>query len=125
MYKFARGIFFSAMANFVIVAFAAAHPVSAQDVKASIEKRQLTMKEFGEHFKAISAFLKLGEGSAEDIAKRAGEFILINHFISMVDALFLSKISNSNNLMTLYMNVNPNLYNYGGLGSLNIRMEWK
>ena len=27
------------------------------------------------------------------IAKRAGEFILINHFISMVDALFLSKIS--------------------------------
>ena len=59
------------------------------------------------------------------IAKRAGEFILINHFISMVDALFLSKISNSNNLMKLYMNVNPNLYNYGGVGALNIRMEWK
>ena len=51
--------------------------------------------------------------------------VLINLFISMVDALFLSKISNSNNLMKLYMNVNPNLYNYGGVGALNIRMEWK
>ena len=64
---------FAATAVVAVSVFAAGTPVFAQGAKTAIEKRQMTMKGFGGHFKAISAFLKQGQGSAEDIAKRAGE----------------------------------------------------
>ena len=88
MYKLVRGLFLAATAVVAVSVFAAGTPVFAQGAKAAIEKRQMTMKGFGGHFNAISAFLKQGQGSAEDIAKRAGE---ISAAAKMLPSMFPAK----------------------------------
>ena len=73
MNKIVRGTLAAAAAVLAITAFDAGNPVFAQDAKTAISMRQSAMKGFGGHMKAISGFLKAGTGSAEDVAKRAGE----------------------------------------------------
>lgn len=50
-----------------------------------IKQRQETMKKMGGHMKAIKAFVETGEGSAADIARRAGE---INEISMKIPDLF-------------------------------------
>lgn len=50
-----------------------------------VKKRQETMKQMGEHTKAIKKFVETGEGSAEDVARRAGE---INEISMKIPELF-------------------------------------
>lgn len=50
-----------------------------------VKKRQETMKQLGGHMKAIKAFVEGGEGSAADIARRAGE---INEISMKIADLF-------------------------------------
>ncbi len=88
MYKIVRGLFFAAAALLAVTVFAGGNPAFAQDAKAAIEKRQMAMKEFGGHLKAISAFLKEGKGSAEDVAKRAAE---ISATAKMLPSMFPAK----------------------------------
>jgi cytochrome c556 len=45
----------------------------AESAAETVKKRQETMKQLGGHMKAIKTFLESGSGSAEDVAKRAGE----------------------------------------------------
>jgi len=73
MNKIIRGTLVAAAAVLAIVAFDAGKAVFAQDAKTAISMRQTAMKGFGGHLKEISAFLKEGTGSAEDVAKRAAE----------------------------------------------------
>jgi cytochrome c556 len=73
MNKIVRGTLVAAAAVLAITAFNAGQSVFAQDAKTAISMRQSAMKGFGGHYKAISGFLKEGMGSAEDVAKRAGE----------------------------------------------------
>ena len=76
------------MASFAIAAFASENPVFAQDAKAAIKQRQMTMKGFDKKLLAIIAFVKRGEGSAEDIAKRAAE---ISAAAEMLPSMFPAK----------------------------------
>lgn len=48
-------------------------PVLASTPAETIKMRQDTMDELGDHMKAIKGFAMEGRGSAEDIARRAGE----------------------------------------------------
>ena len=73
MNKVVRGTLVAAAALLAITVFDAGQTVLAQDAKAAIEKRQMTMKAIGAHMKAISDFLSAGNGSAADVAKRATE----------------------------------------------------
>jgi cytochrome c556 len=57
----------------VAVAGALALPVLAETPTEIVMKREKAMKEMGGHMKAISGFIKQGEGTAEDVARRAGE----------------------------------------------------
>jgi cytochrome c556 len=57
----------------VAVAGALALPVLAETPVEIVMKREKAMKEMGGHMKAISGFIKNGEGTAEDVARRAGE----------------------------------------------------
>lgn len=50
-----------------------------------VKKRQETMKQLGGHMKAIKAFVETGEGSAADVARRAGE---INEISMKIADLF-------------------------------------
>lgn len=50
-----------------------------------VKKRQETMKQLGGHMKAIKTFVEGGEGSAADIARRAGE---INEISMKITELF-------------------------------------
>ena len=85
MKKIVRG---TLVATAVVLAFAvfdAGRTALAQDPKAAIEKRQMTMKAIGGHMKAISDFVNVGKGSAGDIAKRAAE---ISAAAKMLPSLF-------------------------------------
>jgi cytochrome c556 len=55
------------------VAGALALPVLAETPTEIVVKREKAMKEMGGHMKAISGFIKKGEGTAEDVARCAGE----------------------------------------------------
>lgn len=57
----------------VAVAGALALPVLAETPSEIVMKREKAMKEMGGHLKAISGFIKNGEGTAEDVSRRAGE----------------------------------------------------
>lgn len=57
----------------IAVAGAAVVPVLAATPAETVKLRQETMKQLGGHMKAIKAFATAGEGSAEDVARRAGE----------------------------------------------------
>lgn len=57
----------------VAAAGAVVLPVLASTPAATIKERQETMKGLGDHMKAIKAFAMEGQGSAEDVARRAAE----------------------------------------------------
>lgn len=85
MNKLVRGTLVVTAALFAIVVFDAGRTALAQDVKAIIEKRQMAMKEIGANMKAISDFLSVGKGSAEDVAKRAAD---VSAAAKMLPSLF-------------------------------------
>ena len=59
-------------ATAVVVAAGLALPVVAETPTEIVMKREKVMKEMGGHMKAIKGFAMEGQGSAEDVAKRAG-----------------------------------------------------
>ncbi len=69
----------------VAVAGALALPVLAETPSEIVLKREKAMKEMGGHMKAISGFIKQGEGTAEDVARRAGE---IGEIAAKIPSLF-------------------------------------
>jgi cytochrome c556 len=60
-------------------------PVLAATPADTVKLRQETMKQLGGHMKAIKAFATEGQGSAEDVAKRATE---INAIAGKISTLF-------------------------------------
>ncbi len=60
-------------------------PSTAATPGDTVKLRQETMKKLGGHMKAIKTFLETGEGSADDIAKRAAE---INDIAGKIPSLF-------------------------------------
>lgn len=69
----------------VAVAGAMIAPVLAATPAETVKLRQDTMKQLGDHMKAIKAFATMGEGSAEDVSKRAGE---IGEIAAKIPTLF-------------------------------------
>ena len=59
------------------------------------------------------------------LAKRGGSFMLINRFVSMIDGLFLAKKWNTENEVSLNLDVYPDLSNKSGVGRLKLTMRWK
>ena len=59
------------------VAGALALPVLAETPAEAVKLRQETMKKMGGHMKAIKGFAMDGQGTAEDVAMRAGEITKI------------------------------------------------
>ena len=57
------------------------------------------------------------------IAERAGSYMLINHFISMVDGLFLGKMWSATPAINL--DLYPDLSNRLGLGGVKLTFGWK
>ncbi len=55
-------------------------------------------------------------------AERASSYMLINHFISMIDVLILSRISNTKYLMNI--DSYPDLKNKSGLGGIQVTLNW-
>jgi cytochrome c556 len=70
---------FSFSQNFLMAVLAVAVtgmlslPALAASPAETVKLRQETMKQLGGHMKAIKNFAMQGDGSAEDVAKRAGE----------------------------------------------------
>lgn len=64
---------------------AIALPVLAGTPAETVKLRQETMKQLGGHMKAIKGFAAEGQGSAEDVAVRAGE---INKISAKILSLF-------------------------------------
>lgn len=60
-------------------------PVLASTPAETVKLRQDTMKQLGGHMKAIKAFAAAGDGSAADVAKRAGE---IGEIAAKIPTLF-------------------------------------
>lgn len=69
----------------IAVAGALAIPVLAATPAETVKLRQETMKQLGGHMKAIKTFATEGQGSAEDVAKRAGE---IGEIAARIPTLF-------------------------------------
>lgn len=69
----------------VALAGAIALPVLASPPAEIIKQRQETMKELGGHMKAIKAFAMEGQGSAEDVARRAAE---VEQIAAKIPSLF-------------------------------------
>lgn len=70
----------------MVVGVAALPPSpSAQDAAAIIKERQEAMKQLGGHAKAINEFVESGNGSAEDVARRAAE---MREIAGKIPALF-------------------------------------
>lgn len=69
----------------VAVAGALVLPVLAATPAETVKLRQETMKKMGGHMKAIKEFAAAGAGSAEDVAKRAGE---IGEIAAKIPTLF-------------------------------------
>ena len=59
------------------------------------------------------------------LAGRGGKFILINHFVSMLDGLFLVKKWNAEHIVNLNLDVYPDLSNKSGVGGLKLTMGWR
>jgi len=76
---------FLAPALAVAAAGALVLPVLAATPAETVKLRQDTMKQLGGHMKAIKAFATEGQGSAEDVAKRAGE---IGEIAAKIPTLF-------------------------------------
>lgn len=81
---------FSKFASIIAAAALIATGVTAVTVYAQtpleiVKNREGEMKKLGGHMKAISGFLKNGEGSAEDVARRAGE---IGKFAAKIPSMF-------------------------------------
>ena len=63
-----------------------------------------------------------------DIKKLAGagtKFMLINRFVSMIDALFLAKKWNATKNVKFNLELYPNFRNTSGVGGLKFTIEWK
>ena len=60
-----------------------------------------------------------------NLAERGGSFMLINRFVSMIDGLFLAKKWNTENKVSLNLDVYPDLRNKSGVGKLKLTMWWK
>ena len=71
--RFAISRKFFVAAAAAAVAGMLALPVLAGTPAEAVKLRQETMKQLGGHMKAIKGFAIEGQGSAEDVAKRAGE----------------------------------------------------
>ena len=56
-------------------------------------------------------------------SERVGSYMIINHFVSMIDILILSKISKTKYLMNL--DLYPNLKNRSGIGGIKLTFNWK
>lgn len=83
--RFASTQKFLAPALAVAAAGALVLPVLAATPAETVKLRQDTMKQLGGHMKAIKAFATRGDGSAEDVAKRAGE---IGEIAAKIPTLF-------------------------------------
>jgi cytochrome c556 len=83
--RFASTWKFVAPALAVVAAGALVVPVLAATPAETVKLRQETMKQLGGHMKAIKAFAMAGDGSAEDVAKRAGE---IGEIAAKIPSLF-------------------------------------
>ena len=59
------------------------------------------------------------------IARRGGEFMFVNHFISMIDALLLTKKWKTEHALKFNLNVYPDLRNKSGVGMVNLTMGWR
>ena len=56
-------------------------------------------------------------------SERVGSYMIINHFVSMIDILILSKMSKSKYLMNL--DLYPDLKNRSGIGGIKLTLNWK
>ena len=56
------------------------------------------------------------------IAERAGSYMLINRFVSMIDGLFLAKIWNN---QFINLDLYPDLRNKSGLGGFRLTLAWE
>ena len=59
------------------------------------------------------------------LAMLGGKFMLINRFVSMVDALLLAKKWNNDHDLKLSLNAYPDLRNKSGVGGLKLSLRWK
>jgi len=59
------------------------------------------------------------------LAGNGGKFMLINRFVSMVDALLLAKKWNNTHDMKLSLNAYPDLRNKSGLGGVKLSLYWE
>ena len=88
MNRYVRRMLVVSIAVLSIITFDAKNSILAQDTKTAISMRLSSMKGFGGHMKGISAYLKNGTGSAEDVAKRATE---ISATAKMLPSYFADK----------------------------------
>ena len=58
------------------------------------------------------------------LAVNGGKFMLINRFVSMVDALLLAKKWNNEHDVKLSLNAYPNLRNKSGVGGVKLSLRW-
>lgn len=85
-FSFSRKILaVASIASVVAVAGMLALPVLAATPAETVKLRQETMKQLGGHMKAIKNFAMQGDGSAEDVAMRAGE---IGKIAARIPSLF-------------------------------------
>ena len=56
-------------------------------------------------------------------SERIGSYMIINHFVSMIDILILSKMSKPKYLMNL--DLYPDLKNRSGIGGIKLTLNWK
>lgn len=82
-FAFSRNLALPALAMVAIGAVAI--PVLASTPAETIKLRQETMKKMAGHMKAIKAFAVDGQGSADDVAKRAAE---ISEIAAKIPSLF-------------------------------------
>ncbi|MCK5620854.1 MAG: cytochrome c [Alphaproteobacteria bacterium] len=82
-FAFSRKILVASLA--VAAVGALALPALSATPAETVKLRQETMKQLGGHMKAIKSFAMEGQGSAEDVAKRAGE---IGEIAARIPSLF-------------------------------------
>ena len=82
-FAFSRKVLAASLA--VAAVGALALPALSATPAETVKLRQETMKQLGGHMKAIKGFAMEGQGSAEDVAKRAGE---IGEIAERIPSLF-------------------------------------
>ena len=75
----------AAVLGVIIAAGASLAPSTAATPGETVKMRQDAMKSLGGHMKAIKTFIENGEGSADDVARRAAE---INEISGKIPGLF-------------------------------------